>query len=109
VRLTLTLARELVLVLDKLVKPLLLLLLPELPDVLIATVVAPLTTTIVVPEITVVCPDTEKLGFTGIVVGPNITRFDVPEITVCPGFTACTLVEDAITRNGVPFNVVVEP
>lgn len=44
------------------------------------TVVGPLTTTIVVPSITIVLPAIEKSGFTGIVVGPAITSSDVPSI-----------------------------
>jgi hypothetical protein len=63
--------------------------LPELDDVvtLVSGIVVdnPLTTTCVTPLITVVLPDTEKLGFNGIVVKPPVSMSSVvPPITVKP-------------------------
>lgn len=52
------------------------------PGSLIGTVVAPSTSIKVVPSMTAVFPEIEKLGFTGIVVGPGIMSSVVPSITV---------------------------
>jgi len=73
----------------------------------------PLTTTWVIPLITVVLPDTEKLGFTGIVVRPPVRiSCVVPPITVKPwtvGLGAATVVAPGTTRKGVPLIIVVIP
>lgn len=80
------------------------------------TVVAWPTITMVVPSITVVDPDTENLGSTGMVFRPSITKLVIPLITVslvgravtcAPG--SAIVVGCGITRNGVPLIVVVIP
>lgn len=65
--------------------------LPEVGEAVVDTLVramvvdCPLTTTCVMPLITVVRPDTEKLGFTGMVVRPPVRISSVvPPITVRP-------------------------
>lgn len=93
--------------------------LPELDDVarLDKWIVVdnPLTTTSVIPLMIVVRPDTEKLGFNGIVVKPPVrissvvpdTKLRLPMDGASVG--ASNVVAPDITKNGVPFIVDVDP
>jgi hypothetical protein len=85
-------------------------------EVFAATVVAPVTTTIVVPEITVLLPSMSKASLTGMVFGPAIISLLLPSTMIvnCPPLveSVCkgrvTEVWEGKMRKGVPEMEVVE-